>query len=406
MYRNICILTILFLSFIDLSISQTNEKLTPKQVDFLAKIYLKQGNYRGLRQLNPYLKRSTNSELLGALGIAEFYTKNYAGAEKYLAKALKSDAKNELYQELYFYSLLNRGYYFEAQHQISKMEYSLKKQIQAMYFSNFFYSAFLEGGIKLLKQEELGQNLNYYSGGMSHQLGHSIRLNWSTNVLSQQLNLAHTDQTEIFANVPIVLGNGWVVTPSSHAINNKYRSDAIGLGINNQLLLTQLNLKKRLGDLTVQPSIGLHFDQIKDINNSSATQKRRILQVGATLGYKTKLTKQIHYAIYPSYYAIKDNEQNSSAGYGFDVLNNFYYKKWQLYASYLKKDANLYATNEGRFYYNAVNNIDNRLSFSIGRNISKQFNIVGTTQLEKQINSQNQTLNYNSYFLTLNYNFQ
>lgn len=405
MHRNICVLIFLFFNISQLSFAQVDEQLTKKQIDFLAKIYLEQGNYDGLIRLKPYLKHSANLNQIGLLGIAEFYTKNYKNAEKYLAKALKANPHNELYQELYFYSLLNRGYYTEAQYQINKMENGLKKRIQALYFSKFFHSAFLEGGIKFLKQKELGQKLNYYSGGMHHQLGNSAQLSWAVNSLAQQLNLADINQTELFANTSISLGNGWATIPSFHTINSKYKNATSNLGYNNQLFLTQLNLKKRVGDFTIQPSVALHIEQIRDINNS-ITQKKQTLQTGATLNYNTKLSKQIHYTITPSYYAIKSNEQNSSLGYGFDVTNRFYLNNWQLFATYLSKDADLYATNEGRFYYNANNNINNRVSLSLGKNIHKQFNILATTQLEKQTNKQNQTLNYNSYFLTLNYNFK
>lgn len=406
MYRNFCILIFSLLNFIDLSNAQTNEQLSQKQVEFLTDIYLKQANYKGLIRLSPYLKHSNNSKLIGALGIAEFYTKNYTSAEKHLSRANALDTKNELYQELHFYSLLNRGYYFEAQHQISKMEYRLKKRIQALYPSKFFSSAFLEGGVKQLKQKELGRALNYYSLGMTHELGYSAQLNWASNFLSQQLRTAKIDQTELFANIPIALGKGWVITPSTHAIHSNYTGSIVDFGINNQLLFTQVNLRKRLGNLTLQPSIGVHFNQIKSKTNSFTTQNKQILQMGATLGYKTKLTKQLVYAVYPSYYAIRDYEKDASSRYGIDVANNFYYKKWHIFTSYLKKDAEFYATNEGRFYHNTTNNIDNRFSFSIGRKINKQFNILGTAQIEKQTTARNQTLNYNSYFLTLNYNFQ
>lgn len=408
MFKNLCIAAALLLAS---AMQAQVYPVTKEKVGYLAGFYYQQSNWNELIKLKYNIIALDDPELIGKLGVAEFYKKQYASSERHLKKYLKKYPDSPLERELLFYSILFQSQELEARRELYKSDASLQEKLLKNNPQKLFKEVTLETGIRDLKQTEIGNPIQYISGGITLEIGKSVNAKFVINYLSQKIYSGKYTQPEVYFSLPVALGDGWKITPAIHGLINDYKTDNELFTLKNKLFFTQLNIQKRYGSFTIKPSFGVHFsnDEVGGAGAASLKMDENIIQTGLTLGYTAKLSSDLYYNITPSYYFLKSSKSTSNGNNdnAFSINNSFYFKDWSFFASFLQKNGiNPFAENEGEYYFNLKNEIKSRFSFSLGYDVSRQLNLMGTFQLEDQRNIIfSQTLNYQSYYLTLKYKF-
>ncbi len=407
MQKNIALLLILGF-FGTLNAQDKTETLSVKGINFLTDFYYNQSNWVALKTLEPAIKAndSLQPHVYSRLGQSFYFSNDFVTAEKYLKKAnsLNSD-ETTLY--FYYYAIYFQGYSQEANQLKNKMSPKMVQQIEGYTPVSTLESVSFEGGIKSLKEKDIGGNLNYVSISTSWNLNHSLKLNLGFNYLSQEINSASYTQPEYYISLPWALGNGWTFTSVFHGLTNddKYISDPENKIVSNKLGFIQGGINKRINQLNLGINIGTHFlNSTLSSTTKNETTKENTLQLGFSGSYLFQFGPEFYYLLNPNFAVLTQNAYGIiTNGNALNISNSFFWGKWSLLTSYLTKDEQLYADNLGSYYFNAEGSIKNRYSISIGANLSTHFETLITYQKELQATTTYPTINYNSIFLTLKY---
>jgi|LakMenE01Jun11ns_1017448.scaffolds.fasta_scaffold9954994_6 hypothetical protein len=398
-----------------------------RQLLFLTNFYVNQQNWTELEKLESKLVNTKQADILALLGKAYYYQNNLTKAEKFYRQSYLVDKSKDVDLE-YFLALYLQGHLQEANLLRDQMS-TLNLQYANIHYPNKTMSYLsLESGVKQIKETEIGENMFYGSLMAGVNVSPQASLDLGFSHVNQRINQGQVQQNEAHIGSQINVKNYFSLLPALHYAKTTFN----GLSVANSYAgtstnyLASLSLYKRFYNLSIMPQVGYilgetntTFNQTNTLDNFNQNSKQKALQLGLTLSYKLKLSNHFYWQLTPSYYYINQNnsrqiidgldETNSSettTGKAIDINSTFYYKKFTVAFNYLTKDDVLLATNQSKFFYNFPGRLNYNLSTTLGYAISPKFDLYLTFQKEQNIRQfDQQTLNFNNYFLKLSYKF-
>lgn len=409
------IITFVFLQ--SLSIAWAQDPSPAEKMEKLMSIYAAQQNWDQIVALETQATnvKPASPAIYHYLGEAFFRKENYVNAEKYLTKAHLLNSKNPNTRILLYYSRKYMGYDSDAEVLKTKMDAAGKSSVEKDFPVSKLSSLMAEAGIRSLSEKNIGGNITYLGLAANWQPGYRLGIVTGFNYLTQNIDTGSYNQPEIYIALPYNLGKNWQLTPAFHGAYNFFSKNiprpvpGQSFKTNQYLNLLQLNIAKRMGTLTIEPSVGL---QLIQTNNQfrgplgalhNLVIQDNYIQAGLALYYQIVLNKNTYWLISPSYNYVSNTYINEK-GSLFSLTSSVYYKKLRVHAGYMSKSPMPIADRTGIYYYNFPYKVNSNISAGIGYKLSAKTALTGTYQFESQNRTtEKYNLHYHSFYITLIY---
>ncbi|MDD3876814.1 MAG: hypothetical protein PHT69_09345 [Bacteroidales bacterium] len=336
-------------------------------------------------------------------GIAYYELKSFRKSAKQFEQALKFNSVDVVASEYLYFSYIFSGQNEKAVLLSNSFPLSLKEKLKLDKFK-LIDEVYIEGGPTLgnnpyierngpnnnqniiLKEDELTNDVRYFSLGLRHRLTKRISIFHSASTIDigktqifdvydgQITNDYRIFQRQYYINAGIYLGKGFIITPAYHLINVNYDKLEFSFDNNDKLFLEQINYNpnEHVFSLSLKKDIG-NFDVT--LNGSYAKLNNNIFtQEGITFTFFPKSNLN-YYINLPFVFQQNSMRQNIIIDPMIGIrLNN---KIW-VEGNYTFGHLNNYVEKNAYIVYNINDNILSRKGLSLLFNINKniQFSLI------------------------------
>ncbi|OQA00330.1 MAG: hypothetical protein BWY70_00739 [Bacteroidetes bacterium ADurb.Bin408] len=387
---HICVLLLMFTAVV-----RAQEGLNYKLVDSLSFRYYEEQKWDSVIYLSKKAFRNDIDYyyLRMRAGIAYYEKHKYRKAAVHFKKAVMFNGPDDVNMEYLYFSYLFGGMKSEAKALTKKFSVNLKEKLGLDRY-NLIDELYVEGGPTLgsnpqetqgngmgnnnntpalLREEELTNDVRYFSFGLRHSLTKNISLFHAFSTVdigkTQNINVYQgyvvnkyrMFQRQYYATLNFYLGNGFTLKPAFHFINVNYDKLVYSFNTNNKLFLAQQ--KFILNDFAVSTILSKNISKFSfDLNAVMASlNNSRILQGSGALTYFPLGNLNLYFT---GSYTYHNDDMAANNVYEIQVGGKIANKLWaegfftlgQLY-NYVEKNA--YIT------YNITDKIMSRKGFSL-----------------------------------------
>jgi len=301
------------------SVAHAQETLNYKLVDSLTYKYYEEQKWDSVIYLSKKAIRNDIDYyyLRMRVGIAFYEQHKYRKAATHFKKAVKFNGPDDINMEYLYYSYLFGGMKSEAKALTKKFSEKLKVKLGLKRY-NLIDELYLEGGPTigsnpeekqgngmgnnnnvpaLLREEELTNDVRYFSLGLKHTISKNITLFHAVSTVdigkTQNINVYQgyvvnkyrMFQRQYYATLNFYLGSGFSIKPAFHFINVNYDKLIYSFDANNKLFLQQQ--KFILNDFALSTTLTKNTAKFSfDLNAAMARlNNSRVLQGGGTVTY-------------------------------------------------------------------------------------------------------------------------
>lgn len=327
------------------------------------------------------------------MGIAYYEMSQYLLAAPQFKKAIALNNLETLPQEYLYYCYLFTGQTAQSRRIAKKFNVALKSKIKFDGIPVLNYGG-IDGGAKLSNDEGI-PTASVFSAYVGHQLNKSVFFDHKFDVYNQSNDTWDYHQKEYFIQSTIPLQHDFKVAGSFHYVSSNF------------VLNTPLNSSES------DSSIALVSVEMEKVI------KRHRFAAGATgvgLGNDFQMQYNTDYSYYPLsnnrlYFGVKgyiNNSTHDSSGYHFSPLLYVSYQptmKLRFFASYLNNGGDNLIEWNGAMVNNSPDLTTGRLAITSTYSVSKKTDLSLTYQNEQKTSSFNPDYSYNSFFVSLKFNF-
>jgi tetratricopeptide (TPR) repeat protein len=189
-----------------------------KEVDSLTYAYYNAGNWKKLVQVGKKGEKAGYDYfyLYFRMGVASYHMGSWNMAERYLQKALKKSAYNQLALEYLYWTYVYLDNVFKANEVYQQLDESVQQTIRLKKYQPVS-AIFAEGGVKLSNNTSIAGNVYYVNAGLEHKIGNQVNLDQGYTFLTQlNNNWGSYYQHQYFLGGSGYIKKGWQLDFGAH----------------------------------------------------------------------------------------------------------------------------------------------------------------------------------------------